>query len=83
MLVELTSGAARQYKRLNEPLVNRITVAIDKLGHEPPKGDIKELKGYSGVYRLRVGGYRILYTVENGCISIFKIAPRGQAYKGT
>jgi mRNA interferase RelE/StbE len=80
MRVELTSGAVRQYERLNEPLVNRITAAIDKLEHEPPEGDIKELKGYSGVYRLRVGGYRILYTVEDDCAVIFKIAPRGQAY---
>jgi mRNA interferase RelE/StbE len=81
MQVELTSGAVKQYERLNEPMLNRITSAIDGLEKEPPEGDIKELKGRPGVFRLRVGGYRILYTVETNYINIFKIAPRGQVYK--
>jgi mRNA interferase RelE/StbE len=80
MQVELTSRAVKQYEQLNEPLLNRITVGIDGLEKEPPEGDIKELKGYPGVFRLRIGRYRILYTVESDCISIFKIAPRGQVY---
>ncbi|MDR0628589.1 MAG: type II toxin-antitoxin system RelE/ParE family toxin [Treponema sp.] len=82
MQVELTSGAVKQYKQLNNPMLDRITAAIDGLEKEPLEGDIKELKGHPGVFRLRVGGYRILYTVETDCINIFKIAPRGQAYKG-
>ena len=83
MAITLTSEAVKQYRRLNEPELSRITDAIDKLGLDPPEGDIKELKGHPGVFRLRVGGYRILYTVENACcIDIFKIARRGQAYKG-
>jgi mRNA interferase RelE/StbE len=81
MQVELTSGAVKQYGRLNEPMLDRITAAIDGLEKEPPEGDIKELKRCPGVFRLRVGGYRILYTVETNRISIFKIAPRGQVYK--
>jgi mRNA interferase RelE/StbE len=81
MDVELTSTAIKQYERLNEPALSRITDAIDKLEREPPEGDIKELKGHPGVYRLRIGGYRILYTVEDTCIDVFKIARRGQVYK--
>ena len=81
MDIELTNEAVKQYRRLNEPALSRISEAIDKLEYEPPEGDIKELRGHPGVYRLRVGSYRILYTIENSCIAIFKIAPRGQAYK--
>jgi len=79
--IELTNEAVKQYRRLNEPALSRISEAIDELLHEPPVGDIKELRGNPGVYRLRVGSYRILYTLEFSCITIFKIAPRGQAYK--
>lgn len=82
MDVYLTNTAIKQYKRLNEPMLSRINDAIDGLEKESPEGDIKELAGRSGVFRLRVGGYRILYTVENNHhIDIFKIARRGQAYK--
>jgi mRNA interferase RelE/StbE len=81
MEVELTNKAIRQYERFNEPVLSRINDAIDKLELEPPEGDIKELKGRPGVYRVRIGDYRILYTIENSCIVIFKIASRGQVYK--
>ena len=81
MDVFLTNAALKQYERLNEPMLGRITDAIDRLEKEPPEGDIKEMKGSPSVFRLRVGGYRILYTVEKDYIDIFKIARRGQAYK--
>jgi mRNA interferase RelE/StbE len=77
----LTNTALKQYERLNEPSLSRITEAIDGLENEPPQGDIIELKDSPGVFRFRVGGYRILYTVEKTYIDIFKIARRGQAYK--
>ena len=41
----------------------RIVAAIEKL---PEGEDIKKLKGYDDVLRLRVGAYRIIYTVDNG-----------------
>ena len=78
----LTNTALKQYERLNEPALSRITNAIDGLEKEPPEGDIKELTDSPGVFRLRVGGYRILYRAEEDCIDIFKIARRGQSYKG-
>jgi mRNA interferase RelE/StbE len=81
MEVTLTNNAVKQYSRLNEPMLSRITKAIDGLEKEPPEGDIKELTDSPGVFRLRVGGYRILYTAENNYIDIFKIAQRGQSYK--
>jgi mRNA interferase RelE/StbE len=56
-------------------------VALDKLEQEPPQGDIKNLAGRDG-YRLKVGGYRILFKEKDGRIAITDIVPRGQAYKG-
>jgi mRNA interferase RelE/StbE len=82
MEVTLTNTAVKQYERLNEPMLSRINGAIDGLEKEPPEGDIRPLTGNPGVFRLKVGGYRILYTAEDSCIDIFKIARRGQSYKG-
>ena len=58
----------------------RILSAINKL---PDRGDIKPLTGEDGAFRLRVGDYRVIYTVDNGRLIVDVVAagPRGQIYK--
>ena len=58
----------------------RIKAAIEKL----PDGDVKQIKGKNIItHRLRVGGWRVLYSFDGiDKISIEKIAPRGEVYKG-
>lgn len=42
----------------------------------------KKLKGAPNSYRLRVGDYRILYTIiDDKAILVFKISNRGSAYE--
>ena len=58
----------------------RIASAIGRL---PVGEDIKKLKGYDDLLRLRVGDYRIIYTVDNGRLIVFviDIDNRGDVYK--
>ena len=50
----------------------------------PEKGDIKRLQGRKskGFFRLRVGDYRIIYSVDNGRLTVFVVdaGNRGQIY---
>ncbi len=48
-----------------------------------PSGDIKPLEGHKGLYRLRVGDYRIIYTIDNGklIICVVDAGTRGDIYK--
>ncbi len=57
----------------------RILEAIHAL---PDYGDIKQMKGHADLLRLRVGPYRILYSVDNGqlIIRIIDAGNRGQIY---
>lgn len=57
----------------------RIVKAIEKL---PDNGDIKKMQGYHDYFRLRVGDYRIIYTVDNGqlLICVVDAGSRGQIY---
>jgi mRNA-degrading endonuclease RelE of RelBE toxin-antitoxin system len=80
MDVFLTNTALKQYERLNEPMLSRITDAIDGLEKEPPDGDIVPLTGKPGNFRLTVGGIRVLYRIENNTVLVTNIVPRGQAY---
>lgn len=59
----------------------RIVKEIEKL---PSGNDIKPLKGHDGLLRLRVGKYRIIYSIDNGrwIIIVIDIDSRGQIYKG-
>jgi mRNA interferase RelE/StbE len=82
MEVELSNVAVKQYLRLNEPDLSRITEALDRLEKEPPEGDIKKLQGKEQEFRIREGKYRILYKVKEECIVVYRISTRGQAYKG-
>lgn len=57
----------------------RVINAINRL----PEGDVKQMRGYKGYNRLRVGAYRIIYTVDNGkyVICIIDAGNRGEIYK--
>lgn len=58
----------------------RILSAVKRLPYE---GDIDVYKAHDGYYRLRVGGYRILYTVDHGIltVTVANADNRGQVYK--
>ena len=63
--VKLSPHAARSYQKLDPSIRPRVQAAIDALQHHLPTGQIKRLKGrLHDYYRLRVGDYRVLYTVN-------------------
>lgn len=68
--------------KLPKPEKERVLKAIYQL---PEGNDIKELKGKKnkGLYRLRVGDYRIIYSVDNGKLIVYIVdaGNRGDIYK--
>lgn len=65
--------------RLPQNEKRRIVEAIERL---PEGSNIKRLQGHDGLYRLRLGDYRIIYTIDNGELVICVIAAgsHGQIY---
>lgn len=61
-------------------LKKRAKKFLEKL---PNGEDIKALKGYDNLLRLRVGEYRIIYTVNNGeyVILVIDAGNHGEIYK--
>ena len=63
------------------PLIEkkRIVAAIELL---PNGEDIKKLKGHNDLLRLRVGEYRIIYTVDHGelIVMVIDAGNRGEIY---
>ena len=56
--------------KLPRPEKDRVLRAIAKL---PNEGDIRKLKGHNNLLRLRVGEYRVIYTVDHGNLIVMVI----------
>lgn len=83
MTIVYASAARKALKHLDATTRNRIIGRIDGLAKIPPDGDIKPLKGTNGLYRLRVGVWRIVFSYpERNTALIERVAPRGEVYKG-
>ncbi|MFJ8506695.1 type II toxin-antitoxin system RelE/ParE family toxin [Streptomyces avermitilis] len=80
-----TTAAQRQFRAIDRPAAMRILAALTALGDDPYRedADIKKLTGPSGLYRLRVGGYRVAYRVEDGelIILVVKVGDRRDVYR--
>lgn len=63
--VRLRPSAVKQLKGLPEEVLPRMVRTIDSLaGHTRPTGE-KQLDGPDNLYRLRLGGYRVVYQVND------------------
>lgn len=79
MNIEYSKAAAKTIAALDSKTKQRIKNAIEAI----PAGDIKPLNGKSGLYRLRVGGRRIVFSCPSDkTITIERIGNRGDVYKG-
>ena len=80
--VRVIPAAEREMDKLPTPIHTRISRRILSLEDNPrPKGT-KKLSGREE-YRLRVGDYRVLYTVDdkNSIVTIFTVGHRREAYR--
>jgi mRNA-degrading endonuclease RelE of RelBE toxin-antitoxin system len=81
MQILLHHTADKYLNRLNAVDRVRVDAALDKLEKEPPEGDITPVIGQHGLFRTRVGDYRLLWRIKNDTILVTHIDPRGQVYK--
>jgi len=67
-------------QKLERNVAQKIVLAIEKL---PSEGDINKLKGkkIKNIYRLRIGKFRVIYSMKEEIIKIIKIDTRGDIYK--
>jgi mRNA interferase RelE/StbE len=61
----------------------QVMIKVISLQANSKPQDCKALKGYPGGYRVDQGEYRILYTIEDDTIGIFRIGKRndGEVYR--
>ena len=68
--IELTRDALGALAKLDKPVRRRIQGAIDKLAADPRPAGMIALRGAPGAFRIRVGDYRIIYSLRDDLLVI-------------
>ena len=82
--IELARPAARDAGAIGDRVARQaIRRAIEALAEEPFPRGAKKLRGHPGLWRIRVGGWRVVYTVEDDLllVLVLMIAARGDVYE--
>jgi mRNA interferase RelE/StbE len=63
--VEILAAAQKDIRALRKPDQRRVVDVIEALGSDPRPHGCKKLRGLESLYRIRLGQYRIIYTVSD------------------
>lgn len=76
----MTNKVAKLLSKLSKNDLKRISKTVEQITKLQLEGlDLKALKGQSGVYRVRVGNYRIIFSVnQSKTTSILSIGRRNE-----
>lgn len=75
--------AERQFRRLPEDIRRRVRDDVLRLAGNPRPNGAEQLEGKPGLWRIRTGDYRIVYTVRDAelVVLVVKIAHRRETYR--
>ena len=81
--IEITRSAEKRLRTLPRDDQERLAKAMLALAEEPRPRGSRKLSGYDDVLRVRVGSYRILYSLAEKrlVILILKIGHRREIYR--
>jgi mRNA interferase RelE/StbE len=81
--IEWKESARKEIKHIERGALRRILDAVMSLGVNPRPDGCRKLAGASMTYRIRVGQYRVVYTVEDDrlIVEIVRVGHRSSVYR--
>lgn len=81
--IQISSSAEKQLQKLPKEVQNRISKIILDLARNPYPYGCKKLAGEDDIWRIRIGDYRVLYSIDKAIITIvvLKIGHRKEIYR--
>ncbi|MSR64426.1 MAG: type II toxin-antitoxin system RelE/ParE family toxin [Verrucomicrobiae bacterium] len=81
--VTFSRSARKELEKLDSALVERIFAKIEALTEEPRPSGCKKLKGGQNLWRIRVGDYRVVYSVDDRArlVDISAVRHRREVYR--
>ena len=77
--LEWKKSAIKETYKLEKNISSRIFKKVDELKSGFQSKDIKRIQG-ENKFRVRVGDYRVLFSLENDLITIWKVGKRKKIY---
>ncbi len=71
--IRFTPRAERDLKSLSRQIQSKVEKKIQNLAENPLPSGVKKLIGEKNLYRICVGDYRIVYTIERGKLIVLII----------
>jgi mRNA interferase RelE/StbE len=81
--IEVSATAEEQIRKLERIDQVRVVRAIQALADEPRPAGCRRLAGQDGVFRVRAGVFRVLYSVEDDrlVVIVLKVGHRKDVYR--
>ena len=81
--VEFTPSAQRDFKKLPREILRRIDAHILALAQNPYPPGAQKLESEEGFFRVRIGDYRIIYSVQHHrlVILVIRVRHRREVYR--
>ncbi len=80
--VEWTEDAIEDLSRLDKPIIRRILKKVSWFSRNFDSITPESLSGdFNGAFKLRLGDWRVVYTIENNLILIQAVGHRREIYK--
>jgi mRNA interferase RelE/StbE len=81
--VIIENKAQKEFLKFSPPHDNSVKKGINGLEKEPRPHGVKKLSGTKDGYRVRVGDYRILYTIDERkkVVTVYRIRHRREVYR--
>ena len=81
--IEWRPHARKAFLALDKPVRRRIGEAVEGLAADPRPAAAKMITGAHGVLRIRVGDYRVLYTIDEGqlIVLVLDAGHRSEIYR--
>ena len=81
--VALTSSAEKELKELSGQLIARIVPRLENPASNPRPSGCKKLRGGDEEWRIRVGDYRVVYTIDDArlLVEVTRIRHRREVYE--
>ena len=82
-VVRIAPAAKREIKRLSKQNQRRVVAVMQALADNPRPHGYTPVEGFDGLFKVRVGDYRVIFTIEDDelLVVVVRVRHRSDVYR--